>query len=153
MNTTFTSTDKPLLNVSPIDDLKQAASKMLGAERRSFEAAMALKYCQGNARQAELVFGWSRHSVELGLHERRSGIICLGAQAAFCGNKWWDVSGGVNSGQFGQFEIRDGRDWVKRVQSGFSGGSLAFDDDGFGLAELNRAVATCVGMAPGERGR
>ena len=65
----------------------------------------------------------------------------------------WDVSGGVNSGQFGQFEIRDGRDWVKRVQSGFSGGSLAFDDDGFGLAELNRAVATCVGMAPGERGR
>lgn len=90
MNTTFTSTDKPLLNVSPIDDLKQAASKMLGAERRSFEAAMALKYCQGNARQAELLFGWSRHSVELGLPERRSGVICLGVQAAFCGNKWWE---------------------------------------------------------------
>jgi hypothetical protein len=38
----------------------------------------------------EAVFGWRRHSVELGLHERRSGIICLGAQEAFCGNKLWE---------------------------------------------------------------
>lgn len=90
MNTTFTSAGKSLLDASHVDDLKQAASKMLGADRRSFEAAMALKYCQGNARQAELVFGWSRHTVELGLHERRSGVICLGAQEAFCGNKLWE---------------------------------------------------------------
>jgi hypothetical protein len=27
---------------------------------------------------------------ELGLHERRSGVICLGAQEAFCGNKLWE---------------------------------------------------------------
>ncbi len=90
MNTSLASADKPLLDVSHIDDLKQAASQMLGAKRRSFEAAMALKYCQGNARQAESVFGWSRHTVELGLHERRSGVICLGAQEAFCGNKLWE---------------------------------------------------------------
>ena len=63
---------------------------MLGAERRSFQAIMAQKYCNGNARQAELTFGWSRHTVQLGLHERRTGITCLGAQTACCGNKRWE---------------------------------------------------------------
>jgi len=67
-----------------------AASKLLGAQRRSFQAAMAVKYCQGNSRQAEQVFGWSRHTVALGLHERRTGIVCLGAQQAYCGNKLWE---------------------------------------------------------------
>ena len=90
MDTTFCLADKPSLDASHIDDLKQAASKMLGAQRRSFEAAMAVKYCRGSARQAEVVFGWSRHTVEVGLPERRSGIICLGAQEAFCGNQWWE---------------------------------------------------------------
>ena len=90
MDTIFCLADKPSLDASHIDDLKQAASKMLGAQRRSFEAAMAVKYCRGSARQAEVVFGWSRHTVEVGLHERRSGIICLGAQEAFCGNKLWE---------------------------------------------------------------
>lgn len=51
---------------------------------------MAVKYCQGNPRQAEEVFGWSRHTVVLGLHERRTGIVCLGAQEAYCGNKRWE---------------------------------------------------------------
>lgn len=90
MSTIFSSADKPSLDASHIEDLKQAASKMRFVERRSFEAAMALKYCGGSARQAETVFGWRRHSVELGLHERRSGLICLGAQEAFCGNKLWE---------------------------------------------------------------
>jgi hypothetical protein len=72
------------------DDLKQAASQMRGAERRSFQADMTIKYCHGSARQAETVFGWNRHSVELGLHERRTGIICLGAQKSCCGNKLWE---------------------------------------------------------------
>ena len=40
--------------------------------------------------QAEEVFGWSRHTVALGLHERCTGIICLGAQEACCGNKRWE---------------------------------------------------------------
>lgn len=71
MDTTFCFADKPSLDASHIDDLKQAASKMLGAQRRSFEAAMAVKYCRGSARQAEVVFGWSRHTVEVGLPEER----------------------------------------------------------------------------------
>ena len=52
-------------------DIRLAASKMTGATRRSFEAATTLKYCGGDARQAESVFGWGRHTVVLGLAERR----------------------------------------------------------------------------------
>lgn len=63
---------------------------MLGAERRSFQASMTQKYCSGNARQAEFILGWSRHTVRLGQHEMRTGIICLGAQTAYCGNKRWE---------------------------------------------------------------
>ena len=73
-----------------IDDLRLAASKMLGAERRAFQAAMALKYCGGCPRQAETLFGWSRRAVELGLHEKRTGIVCLSAQSAFAGDKRWE---------------------------------------------------------------
>ena len=73
-----------------IDDLKLASSFMTGAERRAFQARMALKYCAGSARQAERVFGWGRETVQLGLHEQRTGITCLGAQAAFCGQPLWE---------------------------------------------------------------
>ena len=39
---------------------------------------------------AEAVFGWGRQTVALGLAERRTGIICLGAQSAFSGRKRWE---------------------------------------------------------------
>ena len=70
------------LSTSQIEDLRLASSKMPGPERRSFQAAMALKYCRGNPRQAERVFGWNRDTIELGLNEQRTGVICLGAQGA-----------------------------------------------------------------------
>lgn len=73
-----------------LDDLKLAARKMLGAERRAFQAEMALKYCGGCPRQAETLFGWSRRAVELGLHEKRTGLVCLSAQSAFAGDKLWE---------------------------------------------------------------
>ena len=78
------------LSASQIEDLRLASSKMSGVERRSFQAAMTLKYCGGNARHAERVFGWGREAVQLGLHEQRTGVICLGAQAACCGNRVWE---------------------------------------------------------------
>lgn len=74
-----------------IADLRLAASKMTGAKRRAFEAEMTVKYCDGNARQAERVFGWGRDTVELGLAEKRTGIMCLGAQSAFSGRKRWEA--------------------------------------------------------------
>ena len=81
---------EPPLSASPIADLRLAASKMTGPTRRAFQAEMTLKYCQSNPLQAEMVFGWGRHTVALGLSERRTGIICLGAQAAFSGRKRWE---------------------------------------------------------------
>lgn len=63
---------------------------MTGSTRRAFQAEMTLKYCQGNPLQAETVFGWGRHTVALGLSERRTGIMCLGAQSAFSGRKRWE---------------------------------------------------------------
>jgi hypothetical protein len=78
------------LSPSQIADLRLAASKMSGPKRRAFEAEMTLKYCGGNPLLAETIFGWGRHTVELGLAERRTGIVCLGAQAAFSGRHRWE---------------------------------------------------------------
>jgi len=51
---------------------------------------MTLKDCQGNPLKAEVVLGWGRQTVALGLAENRSGIICLGAQSAFSGRNRWE---------------------------------------------------------------
>jgi hypothetical protein len=79
------------LTPEQIADVRLAASQVTGATRRAFEAEMTVKYCGGNARHAENVFGWGRDTVELGLAERRPGIVCLGAQAAFSGCKRWET--------------------------------------------------------------
>lgn len=81
---------RPSLSASQIADLRLAASKMTGPERRSFEAEMTSKYCEGNPLMAETVFGWGRQTVALGLAERRTGIVCLGTQSAFSGRKRWE---------------------------------------------------------------
>ena len=81
---------RPSLSPSHIADLCLAASKMTGAKRRAFQAAMTLKYCGGNPLLAEHIFGWGRRTVEMGLAEQRTGIMCLGAQAAFSGRKRWE---------------------------------------------------------------
>jgi hypothetical protein len=54
-------------------------------------AEMTLTYCEGRARLAEGVFGWSREAVEVGLAEKRTGIVCLGAQSACCGGQRWEA--------------------------------------------------------------
>lgn len=87
---TTPTNSKRALEASIIEDMKLAGAKMLGEARRSFYAAMTVKHCGGNPRQAETVLGWNRHTVALGLHEQRTGIICLGAYAACCGNKLWE---------------------------------------------------------------
>jgi hypothetical protein len=79
-----------LLEEDQIDDLRLAAFKLKGAERRAFMAEMTLKYCGGRARLAETVFGWGRETVEVGLAEKRTGIECVGAQPARCGGKRWE---------------------------------------------------------------
>mgnify|MGYP001550662398 CR=1 FL=1 len=76
--------------VPNIEDLKMAASKMKQVPRRLFQAEMALKYCGGSARKAEDMFGWGRANVQLGLHEKRTGITCLGTHSALGGRKLWE---------------------------------------------------------------
>ena len=51
---------------------------------------MTVKYCAGSPRRAEALFGWSRDAVELGLHEKRTWIVCLSAQSAFSGRMLWE---------------------------------------------------------------
>jgi Rhodopirellula transposase DDE domain len=94
--------------LSKIEDLRLAASKMSGAARRSFQAEMTLKYCDSNARLAERLFGWGRVNIEVGLAERRSGIVCIGAQARYSGTKRWEdkQSNGLPIATSGQSETK-----------------------------------------------
>jgi hypothetical protein len=70
--------------------LRLAASTMTGPTRRAFQAEMAWKYCGGNPLLADTICGWGRHTVAVGLAERRTGIRGLGAQAAFSGRTRWE---------------------------------------------------------------
>ena len=78
------------LSASQIQDLQFAAAQMTGTARRAFQAEMTLKYCHGSARFAETLFGWSRNTVEVGVAEHRTGIVCVGAHAAWSGRKRWE---------------------------------------------------------------
>jgi hypothetical protein len=80
----------PLPSPSQIADLRLAASNMTGPTRRAFEAEMTLQYGGGKPLMAAAVFGWGRQTVALGLAERRTGLRCLGAQAACSGRKRWE---------------------------------------------------------------
>jgi len=65
------------LTESVRETIKSAARKLTGFRRRQFQAEMAIKYCLGNPRRAEQVFGWGRDAVNTGLNELRTGIRCV----------------------------------------------------------------------------
>jgi transposase len=65
------------LTESVRDTIRSAARKLTGFRRRQFQAEMAIKYCRGNPRDAERVFGWGRDAVNTGLNELRTGIRCM----------------------------------------------------------------------------
>lgn len=56
---------------------KDAAKKLTGSRKRDFMAKVAADYLDGSARKTETVLGWNRQSVQVGLQERRTGIICV----------------------------------------------------------------------------
>jgi hypothetical protein len=60
-----------------LETIKSAGQKLTGYLRRQFQAEVAERYCDGVARRAEMVFGWGRDAVQLGLRERRTGIRCV----------------------------------------------------------------------------
>lgn len=57
--------------------ITDAAKKLTGYRKRDFIAKVAEDYFNGSARKAESVMGWKRTSVQTGLHERRTGLICV----------------------------------------------------------------------------
>ncbi|WP_199327082.1 hypothetical protein [Nostoc sp. FACHB-888] len=56
---------------------KDAAQKLTGNRKRDFMAKVTEDYFDSSARKAETILGWNRQSVQLGLHERRTGIVCV----------------------------------------------------------------------------
>ena len=61
-----------------IASFKDAARKLTGPKRWAFQAQVTLDYLDGSIWKAERVFGWSHHTVALGLNELRTGMTCLG---------------------------------------------------------------------------
>jgi hypothetical protein len=57
--------------------IKDAARRLTGFDRRSYQADIARRYFGGSARKAERAMGWGRKTVEKGLKETESGIRCL----------------------------------------------------------------------------
>ena len=55
-----------------------AAKKLKGSERRLFIAEVAEELCYGSPRLTETEFGFGRNTVELGMHEKRTGLVCYG---------------------------------------------------------------------------
>lgn len=56
--------------------VKDAAKKLTGSKKRAFMAEVAAEYFDSSARKTETYLGWGRAAVQLGLHERRVGVVC-----------------------------------------------------------------------------
>lgn len=65
------------LSQQHIATIKDAATKLTGTKRRAFQAQVAIDYLNSSPRMAERTFGWDRNAVKLGLHELRTGIVCI----------------------------------------------------------------------------
>jgi DDE family transposase len=82
--------NQPSLSPSQIADLRLAASTLTGPNRRAFEAEMTVQYWGGTPLMAAALFGWGRQTVALGLAERRTGLMGLGAPSACSGCHRWE---------------------------------------------------------------
>lgn len=70
--------------------LCSAASRMTGAEHRSFIVEVTDALCDGNPRRAEWRFGWGRETIAKGQHERLSGVPAVENFAARGRPRWED---------------------------------------------------------------
>ena len=66
-----------ILTDTVLATFKHASKKLTGYRKREFMAKVTQDYFDGSARKAESVMGWNRRSVQLGLHERRTGLRCV----------------------------------------------------------------------------
>jgi hypothetical protein len=66
--------------------LKTAAS-LKGATKRMFMARTTMELLSGKSSHAERELGWTRRTVQKGLHELRTGIVCADGRKYVTGNK------------------------------------------------------------------
>lgn len=57
--------------------LRSAARRLTGHARRLFIAEVTEALCDSSPRRAESLFGWSRDTASLGMHEASQGIRCV----------------------------------------------------------------------------
>ncbi|RIZ67751.1 MAG: hypothetical protein D0528_10480 [Methylococcales bacterium] len=60
-----------------IKTIKDAAKKLTGEKRRAFQAQVAIDCLNSKPYLAEKMFGWDRRTVELGLNELCTGLVCF----------------------------------------------------------------------------
>jgi hypothetical protein len=65
-----------VLSEKVISAIKSAAKKLTGAKRRLWQAEITDEFFRGSARLAERITGWGRETVDKGLKELKSGIVC-----------------------------------------------------------------------------
>jgi Rhodopirellula transposase DDE domain len=65
------------LSEQHIATFKDAAKKLTSTKRRAFQAQVAIDYLDSSPRLAEKIFGWGRDTVNLGLNELRTGMVCV----------------------------------------------------------------------------
>ena len=66
-----------ILTESLKSTFKDVSRTLTGHHKRDFITRVTEDYFDGSARKAETIMGWNRRSVELGLNERQTGIICV----------------------------------------------------------------------------
>ena len=75
-----------------IEHIIQFTANMLkGSQRRVFMAEVAEQLCFGSPRLTETKFGFGRAAVQLGIHEKRTGLVCYGNYAP-CGRQQSELS-------------------------------------------------------------
>ncbi len=57
--------------------LSRLVSMIPWPDRRQAMGEITLLLLEGKPRVAEAVFGWSRHTVQMGRHERQTGLTCV----------------------------------------------------------------------------
>jgi len=62
--------------------LRYAAKQLGRHKKRAFMAKVAQDHFDGSPSKTERAMGWGREAVKLGLHEMKSGIICIGNYSA-----------------------------------------------------------------------
>jgi len=68
---------RPDLSPEVLKSFKSALTKLTGFARREFAAELCETYFDNSPRRMERYVGVSRNMIELGLHERRTGICCV----------------------------------------------------------------------------